>query len=297
MTDIQQYTAAEIAKIETVKEAAKVKGMADAAVEFYKAQDDHQTSQQAKEISMRSARQAGVILLPPGQGGTTERKQGERTDITSRTTYDKLGYLETLDDAGISEATSRNWQKLARVPDGKFEAYFAEAEYMNWEYSVASLMKFAGEWYGRSDIAEWETPQWLFGLLNKEFKFTLDVCALPENTKCKRYYTPDDDGLKQEWKGTCWMNPPYGSEIKTWMAKAKESALSGATVVCFVPARPDTNWWWDNCIDAEIRFIKGRIEFVGSNTFAPFPSALIIMRPKNKAKVVWWNVQREIGVR
>lgn len=292
MTDIQRFTASEIAKIETVKEAAKIKGMADAAVEFYKAQDDHQTAQQAKEISMRSARQAGVILLPPGQGGQTEREMGKRTDIaTSDTQYRRL-----IDDAGISEATAKNWQKLARVPEGKFESYFAEAEYMNWEYSVASLMRFAGEWYGRSDIAEWETPQWLFDLLDKEFKFGIDVCALPENAKCKKYYTPDDDALQQEWKGTCWMNPPYGYAIKDWMAKAKESALSGSTVVCLVPARPDTNWWWDNCLESEIRFIKGRVQYVGGVN-APFPNAVIVMRPKNKAKVVWWDVQREISIR
>ena len=289
MTDIQQYTAAEIAKIETVKEAVKVKGMADAAVEFYKAQDDHQTSQQAKEISMRSARRAGIILLPPGQGGNTKREQGIRKDLITQGN-EVTAYQQTLDDAGISPKTGFHWQKLARVPDGKFESYFAEAEYMNWEYSVASLMRFAGEWYGRSDIAEWETPQWLFDLLNKEFKFTLDVCALPENTKCKRYYTPDDDALQQEWKGTCWMNPPYGYEIKDWMAKAKESALNGATVVCLVPARTDTNWWWDNCLKSEIRFIKGRVQYVGGVN-APFPNAVIVMRPKQKAKIVWWNVQ------
>lgn len=293
MTDIQQYTAAKIAKIGTVKEAAKVKGMADAAVEFYKAQDDHQTSQQAKEISMRSARQAGVILLPPGQGGQTPREVGGRGNSPS-----KLASL--CDDAGISNTTADNWQKLARVPIDKFEAYFAEAEYMNWEYSIASLMKFAGEWYGRSDIAEWETPQWLFDILNKEFSFDLDVCALPENTKCKRYYTPDDDALKQEWKGTCWMNPPYGTAIKTWMAKAKESALNGAAVICLVPARPDTNWWWDNCIEAEVRFIRGRLQWPDSDTAAPFPSAVIVMRPgllEKRAKVVWWDVQGKLSIR
>ena len=290
MTEIQNYNAAEIAKIETVKEAATIKGMADAAVEFYKAQDDYQTAQQAKEISMRSARQAGIILLPPGQGGRTEREQGKRTDLGAS----ESKFLKLCDDAGITHTTAINWQKLARVPDGKFEAYFAEAEYMNWEYSVASLMKFAGIWYGRSDITEWETPQWLFDLLNREFNFDIDVCALPENAKCKHYYTPSDNGLKQNWEGSCWMNPPYGSAIKEWMAKAKESALGGSTVVCLVPARTDTNWRWDNCIESEIRFIKGRLQWPDNTTRAPFPSAVIVMRPrlpKNKAKVMWWDVQ------
>ena len=37
----------------------------------------------------------------------------------------------------------------------------------------------------KSDL--WETPQDFFDNLDKEFHFTLDACALPENAKCKRY--------------------------------------------------------------------------------------------------------------
>ena len=47
----------------------------------------------------------------------------------------------------------------------------------------------------KSDL--WETPQDLFDEPDKEFHFTLDVCALPENTKCTAYYTPEMDGLSQ----------------------------------------------------------------------------------------------------
>lgn len=46
-----------------------------------------------------------------------------------------------------------------------------------------------------------ETPQDFFDFMNKIFRFDLDVCALPENAKCKRFYTPEDDGLKQPWGG------------------------------------------------------------------------------------------------
>lgn len=47
----------------------------------------------------------------------------------------------------------------------------------------------------------WETPQDLFDRLNEEYNFECDVCAIPENAKCKKYYTPEVDGLKQEWRG------------------------------------------------------------------------------------------------
>ena len=49
----------------------------------------------------------------------------------------------------------------------------------------------------------WSTPQNFFDKLNREFRFTLDVCALPENSKCEKFYSPDIDGLKQEWGGVC----------------------------------------------------------------------------------------------
>lgn len=124
----------------------------------------------------------------------------------------------------------------------------------------------------------WATPQDFFDKLNAEFGFETDVCALPENAKCPVFYTPEIDGLKQTWGGVCWMNPPYGREIGKWMQKAYESSLSGATVVCLVPARTDTKWFHDFAMMGEIRFIKGRLKFGGSKNSAPFPSAIVIFR-------------------
>jgi uncharacterized protein YjiS (DUF1127 family) len=87
-----------------------------------------------------------------------------------------------------------------------------------------------------SDYGAWETPQWLFDALHAEFHFECDVCALPENTKCPRYFTPDLDSLRQPWRGVCYMNPPYGDEIYRWVQKAFEASLYGATVVCLYRA-------------------------------------------------------------
>ena len=53
------------------------------------------------------------------------------------------------------------------------------------------------------------TPQEFFDFLNSIFRFDLDVCALPENAKCKHYYTPEDDGLKKPWGGV------YGATLPT----------------------------------------------------------------------------------
>lgn len=129
-----------------------------------------------------------------------------------------------------------------------------------------------------SNTYEWETPRDFFNKLDAEFHFDLDVCATAENAKCKEYFTEEQNGLSQEWRGTCYMNPPYGKVISLWMKKAYESSLEGATVVCLVPARTDTRWWHTYVIPhaKEVRFIQGRIKFVGAKNTAPFLSAVVI---------------------
>ena len=129
-----------------------------------------------------------------------------------------------------------------------------------------------------SKTSEWATPPDLFAALNAEFHFTLDVCATADNAKCARHFTLAQDGLAQEWTGTCWMNPPYGRTIGLWLRKAYESALAGATVVCLIPARTDTAWWHDYAMKGEIRYIRGRVKFAGHKWNAPFPSAIVIFR-------------------
>lgn len=131
-----------------------------------------------------------------------------------------------------------------------------------------------------SESVEWSTPQDLFDRLNRAFRFTVDVCATDENAKVPLYYTKERDGLKYEWFGNCWMNPPYGREIGNWVAKALVSARqNGATVVCLLPARTDTQWWNNYCTNGEITFLKGRLKFGGCKNSAPFPSAIVVFRP------------------
>lgn len=152
-----------------------------------------------------------------------------------------------------------------------------------------------------SEKDDWETPPAFFAQLDEEFGFTLDVCATADNAKCARYFSPEEDGLAQDWgNNVCWMNPPYGRVvIKRWMKKAFEAAKAGATAVCLIPARTDTSsWWWEYVIRGEVRFIRGRIKFVGGNSSAPFPSAVVVFRPflpANGQAVIWWaNAKGEL---
>lgn len=126
----------------------------------------------------------------------------------------------------------------------------------------------------------WATPQHLFDDLNAEFNFTLDPCALPDNAKCTKYYTPEDDGLSQDWEGeTVFCNPPYGRKIYDWVAKCYgESRKPNTKVVLLIPARTDTRYFHDFIYHKaeEVRFLRGRLKFGGAKNSAPFPSMIVI---------------------
>ena len=120
----------------------------------------------------------------------------------------------------------------------------------------------------------WTTPQDLFDKYNEKYHFETDVCALPENAKCEKFFTPEMDGLRQEWRGVCWCNPPYGRQIGKWVEK---SCKSSATVVMLLPARTDTKWFHDYCLQyGKIEFLRGRLKFGGCKNPAPFPSMIVV---------------------
>ena len=133
-----------------------------------------------------------------------------------------------------------------------------------------------------SKSIDWATPQDFFDKLNEEFRFTLDPCADDYNHKCAKYYTKDQDGLKQDWAGEIvFCNPPYGRDVSKWARKCFQEVYSGKCkcAVILLPARTDTRWFHD-CIykRAEIRFVKGRLKFGGQTQPAPFPSMVAIFR-------------------
>ena len=131
-----------------------------------------------------------------------------------------------------------------------------------------------------SKTDEWETPQDLFDMLNNKFHFDLDPCATPENAKCAKYYTKEDDGLSKPWHGRVFMNPPYGRQIGKWVAKAVEEVLAkrAEVVVALLPARTDTEWWHEYVLryGACVMFIRGRLKFGSGKHPAPFPSVVVV---------------------
>ena len=119
-----------------------------------------------------------------------------------------------------------------------------------------------------------------FDKLNQKYNFTLDPASDGTNNKCAKHYTIKENGLGQNWNGeTVFINPPY-SKTYDWVSKAFHEVMGGNTkVVMLLPARTDTKWFHEFCMDPfvveSITFIKGRLKFGGNKNSAPFPSMIV----------------------
>jgi phage N-6-adenine-methyltransferase len=136
-----------------------------------------------------------------------------------------------------------------------------------------------------STNTSWETPWWLFAMIQDEFDLKIDLAADKSNAKLPKFFGTDVNALDQDWRDLWgFLNPPYNRQMGHWVGKAHESSLKGhGIIVCLVPARTDTQWWWKHARFAEVRLIKGRISFEGTESAAPFPSALLIFEQGRSA--------------
>jgi hypothetical protein len=138
------------------------------------------------------------------------------------------------------------------------------------------------------------------------FRFALDVAALPENAKARRFYTPADNGLAQPWEHGWWCNPPFGRGIDGWLAKARAETLLGRWGFMLLPARVDAKWWRSGVMQVGtgdrlrqvhvdpmtlchvytfasglrlgVLFWHERVAFDGLDSGAPFPTAVVAWR-------------------
>lgn len=130
---------------------------------------------------------------------------------------------------------------------------------------------------------DWLTPP---GIISALGTFDLDPCAHPSQfyRTAKRMIALPDDGLAAKWRGRVWLNPPYGSALKTWIARMADHGNG----VALVPARTEVeSWFWPYVWEAAdaILFLRGRLYFHrpdgGTSGNAGHGSALVAYGTKN----------------
>lgn len=110
-----------------------------------------------------------------------------------------------------------------------------------------------------------------FALWQSRFRFTIDAAATETNARLPRFWTTEDDALRQDWRPErVWCNPPY-SALAPWVIKANHEFRRGCPlIVMLLPAnRTEQDWWQnelepvrDNGLGPRVEFLRGRLRFI-----------------------------------
>lgn len=133
---------------------------------------------------------------------------------------------------------------------------------------------------------QWRTPDPLyFGINAKYGPFTLDLFTDGDNSKCKNFYTAEQNALLQDWAGelkkiggSAFANPPYSrasqdddSNYITGMRHIIDKTLTernaGARIVFLLKSATSEVWWPEEA--DHVVFIRGRISFDVPKWFVP----------------------------
>ncbi len=218
-------------------------------------------------------------VLPPGQ------HLGARLLILRR--QQQLGRRAAAALAGLSPTT------VAAIESGQdcqTAAVDRLAEALGARLTLGPVGVFPSFWDGAATSSAyhgWTTPPALLEALYPVVggAFDLDPCSPVRRgpgapVRAKVSYTAEDDALSRPWRGrSVFVNPPYGRELRAWMAKARTEAETGRAglVVALVPARTDTRWWHDHVAGkADVWLLRGRLAFGDGSVPAPFPSAVVV---------------------
>jgi hypothetical protein len=114
---------------------------------------------------------------------------------------------------------------------------------------------------GASD--SWLTPpEILRAVADAGGWWDLDPAAAVEHptwTGAARWFTAEDDGLSQEWKGYVWCNPPFGPQTGVWLERMADHGNG----VALCAARTETRWFvrsvWGRA--QAVLFLHGRPHF------------------------------------
>ncbi len=134
---------------------------------------------------------------------------------------------------------------------------------------------------------EWYTPREILSALGE---FDLDPCApvSPLWYTAKTMYNKEIDGLKQEWHGRVWLNPPYSRPLIEKFVRRMADHGNG---IALLFNRCDSKMFQDVIFGkaTAMKFLRNRIRFYrpdGSRGDSPGCGSLLIAFGEDNARIL-----------
>lgn len=240
--------------LEKITKLEDAKGMLDKAVAMQK-----YAEQLKAGIEIGKPIAVGVLKIKIKLGQMMPRENGGRGKKTPKAAL------------GFSAPTVSAYRKMADKAD-RLDAYCdatddvpSQGEFLRWcDKPHVSNNSGEVEWYTPPEIIE--AARSVLGEID------LDPCSSPvaqRYIKATTFYTPKRDGLKENWSGRVWMNPPYATGVMVlFITKLVESIQHGdvSSACVLVNNATDTSWFHElTSITSAACFLAGRLRFLDTS--------------------------------
>lgn len=258
-----------LAEIHSVDDARGIVDLAEAARVYARQVGlGLEAQNHAAEVKLRAQRRGGEILQQMEKNGGAK--------VPRATSSQAASALPKIEDLGITYSDSSRWQNIAKMPAEKFEEFITETKESGGEITTAAALKIAS---GQPHVShnsgenEWYTPaEYVNAARELLGEIDLDPASSGAANKvvgATKYYSVEDDGLKHEWTGRVWLNPPYASHlIGRFTSKLTQHYLRDdiREALVLVNNATETSWFQDMAIHAvSICFLRSRVRFWGPN--------------------------------
>jgi phage N-6-adenine-methyltransferase len=254
-----RFALAEARRVDEVKD---IVDRSAALQEYARRAKDTQMLDDATELRLHAERKGGEILAAMAANG--ERSVRGEAQKSHGATFQP----PTLADLGVTKTQSSRWQQIAALPEDKFEIRVEQAKAR--VGGVTTGATGPAHRTGYTGNYEWHTPaehveraRRVLGVIDLD---PASCASAQETVRASRYFSADDDGLRQEWRGRVWLNPPYNQPaIEQFIDKLIEETAAARTTQAILLTHNSTDTAWFHKAanaSAAICFTRGRIAFV-----------------------------------
>src|SRR6266567_3336565 len=247
----------ECARVDEVK-VIRDKAM---ALQVYARQaKDTELIEYATKIRLRAERRAGELLAGMDKAKGS-RGQAHGRDVSGGIVMEppENDDTPTLAEMGISKKQSAQWQKLAGMGESEFETYAEDITQRTVRSTSYSPDRYDDEWFTPVEIMD--AVRDVLGTIDLDPASCIEAQA---TVRAKRFYSIADDGLKQEWAGRVWLNPPFSHPLHIhFVNKLIAEVASGRVSEAILLVNILPSAWLQDALEAcsSVCFSRDRLRF------------------------------------